>query len=224
MSTFTTTIFSDILKNEFNKKLTTEEIKNIFNKIDFLYSNTYKKEKELDTAVLDFGDFLYFNLYSLKEVFKETKIMQRYFKLLKKQEDHFVLVLETLNKKERQEVYSLTNSIIEMKYDRSLNFMLDGEPKEVNLPAEFSDEDTKDRISKMVASYITLLLRKEQCVMSIVISNEPYETIIGILIQDKKWMPVKKEYMQAMHVSALKKAGEKIPGNIKYAEIKKKLK
>lgn len=221
MGTFTNTIFTDILKNELKENSTIVEIKDIFAKIDYLYKNNYNKEKNIDEAVLHFGDFLYFNLYDLKDIFKLTSIMQRYFVLLKKQEDKFILVLETLTKKERKEVFSLTDIIMNIKFDRSLNFVLDGEPKEINLPSTFTDEDTKERITKMVASYITLLLRKEQCVMSIVVSNGNFETIIGVLIQNKQWLPVKKDYMQAMHITALKKAGEKAPSNIKYAEIKK---
>lgn len=224
MSIFTKTIFTDIFRNELKENSTTSEIKELFSKIDYLYKNNFNKEKEIDEAVLDFGDFLYFNLYELKEIFKSTSIMQRYFVLLKKQEDQFILVLETLTRKEKQEVFSLTDIIMNLNYDRSLNFMLDGQPKEVNLPEKFTDDDTKDRITKMVASYITLLLRKEQCVMSIVISNGNFDTLIGILIQNKQWLPIKKDYMQAMHVTALKKAGEKVPSNIKYAEVKKKVK
>ena len=62
MSTFTKTIFTDILKNELKEQATVTEIQDIFAKIDYLYKNNYNKEKNLDEAVLDFGDFLYFNL------------------------------------------------------------------------------------------------------------------------------------------------------------------
>lgn len=224
MSTFTKTIFKDIFIKEMSTKEFEKNIISILNNIDNLFNNTYKNEKLLKEAVLDFGDFLYLNFSNLSVIFNKTDIMQYYMKIVIKEQEQFTLILETLNKKEKIQVYELLDVIMKIKYPLSLNFMLDNIPREIYVPVNFSNDEEKERIKKMIASYITLLLRKEKCVLSILIDNNPYKTLIGVLINDKKWFPIKKDYMRGMHMTRIKEVGEKLPLNFKYAEIKKSLK
>lgn len=224
MNNFTNTIFKDFFINEFRttnkKEYTKKELDILFYKIDELYEK-YKEEKLIDIAVVDFGDFLYSNFLEITKIVNDTNIIQHYFKLLKEDEEQFVLILETLTKKEENEVYSLVDKIFKIPDEKSMHFVLDEIPKELVIPKEYENEESKEIVKKIIASYITLLLRKEECIINLAVNKEPNIFFIGILIKNKKWYPIKKDFTKAMHLIELKKQGEKMQNNYKYAELKK---
>ena len=226
-NTFTNTIFKDIFCSEIKDNMSQQNIIETLSRINYLYTHTYKKieTNELDEAVMIFGDYVYSILPKFINLFEQFDIFNRYFYLIKKDDEKFSLILETLNKKEKEEVYSLLDAIKKIPANKSLDFVLDGRPREVDIPyieAKDENEDAK-LLYKVIASYIVLLLRKEECIMSIVVHKDNTSILIGILISKGKWLPLKKDYMRAIHTQTLKKMGEETPKNIKYGEIKKKI-
>lgn len=225
-NSFYNTIFKDIFQREIKDNPSEENMIATLKNINYLYKNVYKniEIKKLDEAVIDFGDYVYSTMPNFSHIFHQFKILERYFYLVKKEEENFTLVLETLNKKEKNEVYSLLDAIKRIPENKSIDFMLDNQPREITIPHLEEDCEEANLLYRIVASYITLILRKQQCIISIVVHQEKYDIIIGVLISNGQWLPLKKDYMKALHAQTLKKMGEKISPNIKYGEIKKNLK
>lgn len=222
MSIFSINMFRDIFILNTTQNNSYENIINTLKNIDYLYQKVYKKEKDINKAVKVFGDYFFQNCTNLTNEIEEFKIIKKYVELNKIEEQKFLLVLETLSKKEKEEVYSLANAIMNIKHTKILDFALDEHAHEFPIPAELTKEE-KERTKKILSAYITLLLRKTESVISLIIEHKGYHVIVGILIKDHTWTPLKKDYMQILHTQTLKKLGEKIPSNVKYGEIKKKV-
>lgn len=222
MSIFSINMFRDIFILNTVKDNSYENIINTLKNIDYLYQKVYRKEKDINKAVIVFGDYIFQNCVNLTNKIEEFKIIKKYLELSKIEEQKFLLVLETLSKKEKEEVYGLTDAIININHTKILDFALDNQAHELPIPAEL-DKEEKERIRKVLSAYIALLLRKTESVISLIIEHKGYHVIVGILIKDHTWVPLKKDYMQVLHVQTLKKLGEKLPPNVKYGEIKKKI-
>lgn len=220
--TFTETIFLDVFISEIKENSSQTNIIEILKKIDHLYSKTYHNEKNIDDAVLTFGNMLFSEFPNYVSLFQQFKIVQRYNYVVKKEKERFCLILETLNRKEKNEIYGLIDVIKKISGEKTINFLLNGLPREFLIPNDLNKED-EILVYNMLASYLTLVMRKECCVVSIIVKRENYVVMIGVLISNGEWAPVKKDYMQAMHNQGLKKIGEKPSPNLKYAEVKKKI-
>lgn len=224
MGKITENLFKDMLLEDLAINSSDKAIKNSVKKINELYKKSNNEPiDELNLAVMSLGDFLYMTMFEKCQIFEEFEVIQRYLDLIELEQDNFCLILETLNKKEKEEVWSLIDAIKKIPHTKSLDFAIDGEAHELTIPY-VEDSKEVDKLYKIAASYITLLLRKTQCVMSIVVENDKESVLIGVMIAGGKWAPIKKDYMQALHLQTLKKMGEPVPKGIKYAELKRNIK
>lgn len=220
MNIFSINIFKDIFILNTSKDNNYQNVINTLKNINYLYQKVYKNEKDINEAIIVFGDYIFNTYENITNEMQEFNIIKKYLKLIEIKEQKFLLILETLSKKEKEEVYSLAETIMNIKHNKILDFSLDNQAYELPIPINLTIEEN-EKIKKILSSYITLVLRKTESIITLIIEHKGYHVLVGILIKDNMWLPLKKDYMQILHTQTLKKVGEKIPSNIKYGEIKK---